>query len=346
MNFSRYFRALGPLMAAGLLAVGCEGQAPSESEEEAVDQAEEAIDAPNNAAPDAEKSGRHHGKHDKLHGPERIFQAALELDGLSDTQKSTIEGLLAKPAKDDDAHAARKELMTSLADSVRKNSVDADAFAAQAEKLKPAKDDHHAAFVQKLNTLHATLTPAQRSALVANIKEKAAEHMDRMADHDEAPRAGKGRMGHLLDDSRSPRDMGNLLKGVDVSDAQREQIAAALDNVYGPTSGRTGAGLKKDKADRFEHMAGMKEKMDAMFSAFEKSSFDAAAVLPAPPEMRGNHMADMAKALAVVVPLLDESQRGALADKLEQGPMAFKGKHGPGNAGRGKMKQDRRGQSQ
>jgi Spy/CpxP family protein refolding chaperone len=327
MNFSRCFRALGPLMAAGLLAVGCEGQAPSESEEEAVDQAEEAIDAPNNAAPDAEKAGRHHGKRDKFHGPERIFQAALDLEGLNDTQKSTIEGLLAKPAKDknDDAHAARKELMTSLADSVRKNSVDADAFAAQAEKLEPAKADHHAAFVQKLDTLHATLTPAQRSALVASIKDKAAEHMDRMGDHDKPGKGDKGRMGH----------MGKLLRGVDVSDAQREQIAAALDK----------AGLKKDRADKLEHMAGMKEKMDAMFSAFEKSSFDAASVLPAPPEMRKNHMADMAKALAVVVPLLDESQRGALADKLEQGPMGFKGKH-DGHRGGPKMKQDRRGQSQ
>lgn len=336
MNFSRWIRALGPVMAAGLLAVGCEGQAPSESEEEAVDQAEEAIDAPQKDAANPDKARGHHEKRDKFHGPERIFQAALELDGLSDAQKSTIEGLLAKPAKnkDDAAHAGRKELMASLADSVRKNSVDADAFAAKAEALEPAKDDHHAAFVEKLNTLHATLTPAQRSALVANIKAKAAEHMDRMADHDrdKAGKDGKGRMGHL----------GKLLKGVDVSDAQREQIAAALDNVYGPTSGRT-PGLKKDKADRFEHMAGMKEKMDAMFSAFEKSSFDAASVLPAPPEMRGNHMADMAKALAVVVPLLDESQRSALADKLEKGPMGFEGKHGKG---RGKMKQDRRGQSQ
>ena len=148
-----------------------------------------------------------------------------------------------------------------------------------------------------------------------------------MAD-DHPGKGRKGRMGH----------MGKLLKGVDVSDAQREQIAAALEQ----------AGLKKDKADRFEHMAGMKEKMDAMFSAFEKSSFDAASVLPAPPEMRGNHMADMAKALAVVVPLLDESQRGALADKLAQGPMAFEDKHRERNhKGRGpKMKQDRRGQSQ
>lgn len=328
MNFARWIRALGPVMAAGLLAVGCEGQAPSESEEEAVDQAEEAIDAPQKDAASPDKVRDRHGKHDKFRGPERIFQAALDLDGLSDAQKSTIQGLMEKPAfdKDSEDHAARKELMASLAESVRKNSVDAGAFAAQAEKLAPAKDDHHAAFVKKLNTLHATLTPAQRSALVAAIKEKAAEHMDRMADHDKADKDEKGRMGH----------MGMLLHGVDVSDTQREQIAAALDK----------AGLKKDKADKLEHMAGMKEKMDAMFSAFEKSSFDAAAVLPQPPEMRGNHMADMAKALAVVVPLLDDSQRAALADKIAEGPMGFKGKHGPGKMGRGKMKQDQRGQSQ
>jgi Spy/CpxP family protein refolding chaperone len=321
MNLSRWFRALGPVMAAGLLAVGCEGQAPSESEEEAVDQAEEAIEAPQKDAANPDKARGHHGKHDKFKGPERIFQAALELDGLNDGQKSTIEGLLEKPAKnkDDSAHAARKELMGSLADSVRKNSVDADAFAARAEKLKPAKDSHHADFAKKLDTLHATLTPAQRSALVANIKDKAAEHMGRMADHDKAGKGDKGRMGH----------MGKLLKGVDVSDAQREQIAAALEK----------AGLKKDKAERFGDMAGMKEKMDAMFSAFEKSSFDAASELPAPPEMKGDHMADMAKALAVVVPMLDDSQRNALADKLAEGPMGFKGKHG-------KMKQDRRGHSQ
>jgi Spy/CpxP family protein refolding chaperone len=340
MNFPRWIRALGPVMAVGLLAVGCEGQAPSESEEEAVDKAEEAIDAPTQAAPDADKAARdHHGKRDKFRGPERIFQAALELDGLSDAQKSTIESLLERPAKsdkDDAVHAARKELMTSLADSVRKNSVDADAFAAQSEKLAPAKDDHHAAFVEKLDTLHATLTPAQRSALVSSIKDKAvrpkvdmdAEHMGRMADHDKdkAGKHDKGGMG----------PMGMMLKDLEISDAQREQITAAVEK----------AGLKKDKADRFEQMAGMKEKMDAMFSAFEKSSFDAASVLPAPPEMRGDHMADMAKTLAVVVPLLDESQRGALADKLEQGPMGFKGMHGPDKAGRGKMKRDRRGQSQ
>ncbi len=334
MNFSRWFRALGPVMAAGLLAVGCEGQAPSESEEEAVDKAEETIDAPDQAAPDADKAARgHHGKRDKFRGPERIFQAALELDGLSDAQKSTIEGLLERPAKgdkDDAAHTARKELMTSLADSVRKNSVDADAFATRSAKLAPAaKADHHDAFVQKLNTLHATLTPAQRAALVANIKDKAAEHMDRMVEHGDKDKAGKR-------DKAGMGPMGKMLKGIEVSDAQREQIAAAIEK----------AGLKKDKGDHFEQMAGMKEKMDAMFSAFEKSSFDAASVLPAPPEMRGDHMADMAKTLAVVVPLLDESQRGALADKLEQGPMGWKGMHGPDKAGRGKMKRDRRGQSQ
>ncbi|MBL8739492.1 MAG: hypothetical protein JNK04_00310 [Myxococcales bacterium] len=53
----------------------------------------------------------------------------------------------------------------------------------------------------------------------------------------------------------------------------------------------------------------------------------------------------MAKALAVVVPLLDETQRSALADKLEQGPMGDAGKKGKHRGGP-KMKQDRRGQSQ
>jgi Spy/CpxP family protein refolding chaperone len=108
---------------------------------------------------------------------------------------------------------------------------------------------------------------------------------------------------------------GFFLRGLDLTEAQRASIETALAK----------AGLDEPAKDAtFKQQ--MLEKAKSSLAAFAKDSFDAEAVVP---EMgHGPHLGRMVKALAVVVPLLDDAQRAALADRIEQGPKHFEGKRG------------------
>ena len=75
----------------------------------------------------------------------------------------------------------------------------------------------------------------------------------------------------------------------------------------------------------------------ALLDAFAADTFDARAALSAMPARDGKgeggreaHLGRMVASLKVVVPLLDEAQRNALADRLERGPMQGGMKRGRG----------------
>lgn len=289
-----------PVAAALFGITGCGGDTASAKASDPTEEAAQAVTLAKSAGTDdkaapadcggGEEGARaHHGGHGGPGaGPEHLLRAALHELVLSDAQKATIEAALAKGAPGPrDRGPEDRPAMTALAASVRAGKIDATAALAQVG----APEDHAAATATALDTLHATLTPEQRRALVDAVAK-------RMADHGpDGERFGKGGpMGHLLD-------------GLSLTDAQRTSIDAAL------------AAQRPAPIDR----EAMKTEMRARLQSFAADSFDAKAFV-APPanapqgKPRMHPMARRVNELAVIVPLLDATQRETLAAQLEKAP--------------------------
>lgn len=237
-------------------------------------------------------------------GPGFLLMAALHELDLTPAQQAAIEGALAKSApgpRDRGPFAA-------LAAGVRAGRIDATTVLTRTGEDRGRGEREHgaAAVADALQTLHATLTKEQRRALVDTVTKRTAEH--------EPPGERAGRKG-----PRGPGGdlgpMGHLLRGLDLTDAQREAIARAL---QAQLPADTDAGTMKK---RFE---ARHAEMTARLEAFAADTFDAKAFVAPPSDAQaggpGSHLARMVKDLAVVVPLLQPAQRETLAAQIEKGP--------------------------
>ncbi|MFO0613812.1 MAG: hypothetical protein U0414_14565 [Polyangiaceae bacterium] len=319
-----WIRVLGPFTMVAAL-VGCStSTAPSGNEKEDVASEEEAVSTdPGDAvksAPDRAKDGAKRGKHDfpgmMRGGPLQILKRALEGIDLSADQKATIDKALAdaRPEQPEGNGEAFKALLDEAAKEIRANAIDESALLAKASGLqKPAMDPMRASMAKALQTVHDTLTPEQRVKLASDLADKLG------AMHRFEGKSDKGdRGGHA-----GKRGLGMLLHGVDVSDEQKDAIEKAL----------AAAHLDQPMEDIKKGGEEMEAKMKALLEAFKGDKFDAAALLPTPPPMKGDHIEMMIKSLKVVVPLLDDAQRNELADRMQKGMDGMKGmdagKHGP-----------------
>lgn len=332
------------LCAGAAVMVGCESGDPTGESDETTDESTEAISATSPSGDEAEASDRDsdrsgergpRGKHGHFrrggHGPDRLVHAALRGDlDLTDAQRAAIEATISSK-KPRDGHdngersAEHAERTQALAAAIRAGSVDASTFGDKADHGQ-RHAERRAEAEAALNTLHATLTPEQRVALVASMKAK--EDMpSRMHGPGEADgpmrRHGKG-FG-----KGSPVDV--LLKGVTLHDGQRERIDAALES----------AGVKAEPPSEDEMKAMFEEHRAAkaaFLDAFAKDTFDAKTSMPAGPKRMMKHgPKQFGESLAVVVPLLDAEQREALATQIEEGPRFgdhVRRKRGPGPARR------------
>jgi Spy/CpxP family protein refolding chaperone len=270
------FRTLFPVLGVVAFLGGCSG---SETTNTGV--AANAV-----TATPAKDETMHRGPHGRPHGggPELLIFAALhEPIHLTAEQRGTIEGLAKHDRPDLAAErpAPDKAKSAELASAIRAGSIDAAKL--HADHDPKLMKEHSAATATKLATLHKTLTAEQRSALVDAI---AAKH-GKQAHHEMGPH-GEGHIGHILD-------------GLDVTQAQRDQIKAKLE-AERPT-----------EAD----LAAMKQEHDAKLQSFKGGAFDANAFV-APPA-NAPKMADrMAKELQIVVSVLTPEQREKLAQKIEQ----------------------------
>jgi Spy/CpxP family protein refolding chaperone len=312
MKSHRNLTALGTVFGLALAfgGLGCQSETGGEDEPSV---AEQALEEGAPAAPDAaeaheagEPKARHH-KRKGHHGPDKLLRAALKELDLSAEQRATIEGSLEtlRQGFDRGDHAEHKK---ALADAVRSGSVDPEALSPAGDHEAKMKEGR-AKLVAALDQLHATLTPEQRTQLVEALQ-------SRMEDHGGPAKKRKRGFEHEMGKA-SPAHF--VLRGIDVSDEQRAKIDAAL----------TAKGLDQPPAGKREGFAAMKEKKAAMLEAFASDSFDAGAVLPAAGPDFGAGKHHFVDALAVVVPLLDESQRAQLAERIERGPEKMKGKRGP-----------------
>jgi Spy/CpxP family protein refolding chaperone len=334
-------------LAASLVALGgCVTETASDevdTAEEGVTGAEDAAEAPPAAV--AEREGRQErgkdrgafkgmgGAHAKMRGgPEHLLGLAMKELELTDAQRGALEDAMKSvhaPPGDKADHEAKA---AELAAAVRAGKVDPAA-------LRPAGEPgaEHADRMERvasaLQTLHATLTPEQRSELVAKAVELRAEHDARGQqdqgpkdnDHGKAGRRGPGEGGPL----------GHMLRDAELTEEQRQKIDAALE----------AKGLGKPKsppdADELAAMhAARAQAASAMLDAFAKDRFDAAKVLEAHKPAKQAHAGPppFLEILATVVPILDAEQREALAAAIESGPARGPGKQGMfgkrGRAGR------------
>lgn len=258
-----------------------------------------------------------------------ILRQALDGMDLTADQKTTIDKAFAdaKPErgsrdKSDDQPEAYRAFFDEVASQIRANHVDKASLLTKAAGLqKPAADPLRASMARTLQTVHDTLTPEQRAKLATELTGKLdalGGHMDKLGKRDAKRQGGMGGKG-----------LGFLLRGVAVSAEQQASIETALDK----------AGLAREDADLKKAGEEMTAKMKALLEAFKGERFDAAALLPEGPMMKGNHLETMIKSLEVVVPLLDEAQRNELADRIQKGMDG--GKHGPGGPGGGDKKHRR-----
>ncbi|WP_170229062.1 Spy/CpxP family protein refolding chaperone [Polyangium fumosum] len=349
--FTRTLKSFAPLTFALALALGgCASASPDEEVASASEASQEAQVGPQGHGG---KFGRHHG------GGELLVTALHELDDLTAEQRKTIEGALSTLG---DTHEAdRKAFHKALADGVRAGKIDEAAVKAKLGDVDKIASERRAAVVKALGTLHATLTPAQRAALVANIEERMAKHgPDGMKhgpegmkharrggpeDGERGPRGPEGaRRGPRgpEDGERGPRGpegamhgprgehgpMGFFLHGLELRDEQRAAIKTALE-ASRPEKADKPEGMDREAwAKKHEEM---RARMKAGFDSFRGEKFDAEALLPSKdmrPPMGGDHLV---KALGAIVPVLDAEQRSTLAQRIEEGPQMpphFRGKRG------------------
>lgn len=235
-------------------------------------------------------------------GPEvLVFSSLRELD-LTNTQRAAVETIASSMHPEGRGDGSPPKEITALAASIRSGKVDASAVEPSADDMKAHMAEHRAQVVSALQKLHDTLTDEQRTALVASVEKRMAEAPppgDRgPGDHD-GPKGEKGPMGFLFE-------------GIDLTDAQKTQIKAALD---------ASRPERPSEDEMRSHMEAMKTQQKALLTAFGKSRFDASSALGSDEPGFGPHpMPKIGEAMAKIVPILTETQRGALADRILAGP--------------------------
>ena len=330
----RRFHVLAALPVVGALfgITGCGGDTgatkPSDPTEEAADSLTKAQDN----ATDCADGARGHRLPPGGGGPDHLLMAALHELVLTDAQKATIEGALAKNAPGARGRGPQDRVaLTALTESVRAGKIDAATVLTRIGASDRGPDAHRADAASALQMLHTTLTTEQRRTLVDSMTARMAEHGPPPGKGERGPEGARGPgRDHGPGGERSGKGgpLGHMLDGLSLTAAQRASIDAAL------AAQRPAAVDHEAMKKGFE---AMKTEMSARLESFAADSFDAKAfVAPpagAPQGGRMHPLARMVNELAVVVPLLDPAQRETLAAQLEEGPpMGRSGDHerGPG----------------
>lgn len=262
-------------------------------------------------------------------GPGMLLGAALHHLDLTDAQKATIKGELdALSAGAGDKRGEHEAMHKALAAAVRSGKVDEAALLAQL----PKEPGDMTRVAKAISTLHDTLTSAQRRQLVDAVEAKLDKHGEHgMREHKgdregrEHARENKGeRKGEREGAREGGREhgpgmmgpMGHILRDLDLTDAQRDQIREAM---------KKNAPSEADREAMKAAHDSFRTAMRARLETFAADSFDATAFVtpPADAKMGPKGMAGgMIKMVATVVPLLTDAQRETLAKHLEEGPPA------------------------
>ncbi len=323
-----------------LLAVGCGSDEQSTVGTDKAPLAQGADDAPNAATPAFDKSNKRarKGRHGRAfkRGPAKLFRKALKLKDLSDAQRTGIEALLGELKPDKKGMTAFKSFHEALADGVAAGNIDDAAITKATEAIDAQMVAKRDKMAKALEQLHKLLSPEQRSALIAKMRkwgDKKGRHFrgDEAADGPEGRRhrrrGGDRARGRKRGGERArgkfgkhgkmgKHGMGKLIKQLDLSEEQREQLRALRDKSHAERPGL---------ADKKAHREAMRAKMSAFGEAFASDNFDAkalAAKMPMGEHMRKRFTHKVAK-MKAILPILTKPQREKLAKLLREGPKRF-----------------------
>lgn len=277
------------------------------------------VDSVGTQAEASSDRGRPHGK--RRGGPgggASLIRAALHEDiGLTDAQKQTLQALSPKRAERNEAEARQAPQRdttrsSTLAAAIRSGNLGTLDAAKKLEltgAMKAKLEARRANEVKALETLHDTLSPEQRIALVAAMQKHGARGSK---DGPVRPEHGKGERGF-------GGPMMGMLKDLDLTEAQKEQIRAKM-QASAPSEADRAAFAAKAKTFAAERQ---NELQSFIGDEFDASAFVTRAQRPAAEAAKREGARP--NPLAAVVSVLSEAQREQLAKKIEAGPQARQG---------------------
>jgi Spy/CpxP family protein refolding chaperone len=317
-----------PLFALVAALAGCSAEAGTSAGAESVDGVQSTASAEQAASVDSPAEHTARGPHFAAHhgGPDFLVHAALRAPiNLTAEQKATIEGLLKSNAPAEPP-AFDKTRASKLAAAIRSNTVSADVTD------KPVVDEtarqaRIATSAKTLSTLHDTLTPEQRTALVDSLAKRAAEakgeHGKRggktmaMRGHGEHAQRAGDEGGHFRGRGGPGGGPMGMLAGLELTQEQKDAIKAKLE---AQRPEKPSEEQREAMKARFE---AMRTEMKAKLEIFKSDKFDATAfVTPSQKLERPEHGGDRMAHLAAITSVLTPAQRETLAARIEQGPPA------------------------
>ncbi len=225
---------------------------------------------------------------DRSGGPAKFLAQALQKLDLSADQRTTLDALTkatrtkTAPLREAGATAAKE-----LARQIRLGAIDKVSLDRQLALLSSAAQQVKPDIIRTFNTLHHTLTPAQREQLVATLKEK----------HD------KRRWGHRR------HKIKRLAKMIGLTDDQMDRLKEVMM-----------AGFKGHRSEMKKHRSDHRARIKAAAEGFMSDSFDSSSF-----DMFGGHATRMQTHLprfvaiaGQVLPLLTTEQRDKLAEMIEK----------------------------
>jgi len=303
-----------PLFALVAVLAGCSAEVGTSAGTESTGDVQSTMVAEQSAKVEGAKLRRM--SHRAPGGPDFLLHAALRAPiNLTAEQKATIEGLVKANAHrgHDDGSGRAQELAAAL----RSNTV---ADLVQPKIDESAREARIAASAKALATLHDTLTPDQRVALVDSIAKRASEHGPKRGEHaakDGAQRERGERAGAERGLHRGGRGGGpmGLLAGLELTPEQKQAIKSQLD------AQRPAKPTAEQREAMKAKMESMRAEMKAKLESFKSDQFDATAFVTPPKQMARPEMAAHGKnPLAVIASVLTPEQRELLAARIEKGP--------------------------
>jgi Spy/CpxP family protein refolding chaperone len=245
-----------------------------------------------------------------------LFRATNDLT-LTDTQKDSLAKLEATLKADDDGiRTAMKAFRADLLAGVKAGKLDTAKMTADDAVVDKAIADHQDKEATALNSLHTLLDPAQRTAAVAAVRAKQADHEAHMAgwmkdkDGDGGPPDwGKKRLDKLTAD-------------LTLDAGQQKQVTAILTKAADPPNA---AGMQSRWDDH-------KKRIDALLTSFAGDTFDAkkADLTILPGKTAHDPMDHMVAFFTQLLPILHPDQRDKLAASMDRPFGAREGTPGMG----------------
>jgi Spy/CpxP family protein refolding chaperone len=260
-----------------------------------------AADTSDAGAPSADKAQKH--GHGLRGGPAGMFFRATKDLELDADQKAKVDKLREQLQGDDEIKKDVQEMHADLIAGVKEGKLDAakmDAHFATAAKEMQTRHEKQAS---ALNDLHAALKEPQRKALVASIKAKMAEHGG-IGGHGGRGHGGHGKKEGDVKKPDNAKRIERLTKSLELDAEQTKKVTDMLAKAPKPGDAR----------------ADYKKKLDALFAAFEKPTFDAKTLdaFKVDPTKAVGPMKKHVEFLGKLLPILKPEQRTKLAEGLDK----------------------------